>query len=104
MSSTFDATDTPIPARVLEFARGESVRVVWQNELGGVTCECGEGRRRRFLKWSPVGSVDLAAEAARLDWAVRFVRVPVVIDAGSDDDGAWIVTLPLPGENAVTER
>jgi aminoglycoside phosphotransferase len=100
----FGPTDSRIPARVLALAGGRQVRVVWLNALGGVTCEYGDGEQRRFVKWSPVGSVDLAAEAARLDWAGQFVRVPVVVDVGSDGEGSWMITLPLPGENAVTKR
>ena len=78
--------------------------MVWHNGVGGVTCEYGEGEGRRFVKWSPAGGVDLAAEAARPAWAVQFVRVPVVVGAGSDGDGSWMMTLPLAGENAVTNR
>ena len=44
------------------------------------------------------------AEAERLGWARAFLVVPEVVDAGSDDDGCWLVTLRLPGENAVTPR
>lgn len=98
------STDSRIPAQVRVLARGQQVRVVWLNEIGGVTCEYGDGEQRRFVKWSPGGSVDLAAEAARLDWAGQFVPVPVVVDAGADGDGSWMITLPVPGENAVTKR
>jgi kanamycin kinase len=104
VDSGFDVADIAIPGQVLVLAGGLPVRAVWHNGLGGVTCEYGEGERRRFVKWSPVGSVDLAAEAARLEWAVQFVRVPVVVDTGSDADGSWLITLPLPGENAAAKR
>lgn len=76
--------------------------MVWRNGVGGVTCEYGEGEGRRFMKWSPAGGVDLTAEAARLDWAVQCVRVPVVVDTGLDGDGSWMIRLPLAGENAMT--
>ena len=104
MDAGFGSTDIAIPAQVLGLARGRPIRVVWHNGVGGVTCEYGEGAERRFVKWSPAGGVDLAAEAARLEWAVQFVRVPVVVDIGSDADGSWLITLPLPGENAVAKR
>ena len=96
--------DTPVPAQVHGLADGRPVRVVWRNGFGGVTCEYGHGPERRFVKWSPAGSVDLAAEVARLDWARRYARVPRVVDAGSGGGGSWMITLPLAGENAVTER
>lgn len=85
-------------------AGDRSVRVVWLNEIGGITCEVGEGDDRRFVKWCPPGTLDLAGEAARLAWAVRFSPVPVVCDQGTDETGSWLVTRPLPGENAVTDR
>jgi len=89
---------------VLVLAAGRPVRVVWRNGMGGVTYEYGADEARRFVKWSPTGGVDLAGEAARLEWAALYARVPVVIDAGSDDDGCWMVTLPVAGENAVAPR
>jgi kanamycin kinase len=97
-------TTAPIvpPPRVVELAAGRPLRLVWQNELGGLTFAAGDDRH---VKWAPRGSgVDLAAERARLEWALAFVRVPRVIAAGSDADGAWLVTVTLPGESAVAER
>ena len=104
MDSGFGPTDVAVPAQVLLLADGQAVRVVWHNGVGGVTCEYGEGDGRRFVKWSPADSVDLAAEAARLDWAGQYVRVPVVVDAGSDDECSWMMTMSLAGVNAVTGR
>ncbi|MDQ6725500.1 MAG: aminoglycoside 3'-phosphotransferase [Actinomycetota bacterium] len=94
-----------IPRPVLDIAAEPDVRLVWENELGGLTYEVGTGPGRRFVKWTPTSSgIDLDREAARLAWAVRFTPVPVVLDQGADADGSWIVTAPLPGENAVTDR
>ena len=104
MDSGVGAVDVAVPTQILVLARGGPVRVVWCNGVGGVTCEYGQGDQRRFVKWSPACGVDLAGEAVRLEWARQFVRVPVVVDAGSDSDGCWMVTLPLTGDNAVTRR
>jgi kanamycin kinase len=104
VDSDFGSTGTAIPAQVVELALGRPVKVVWRNGVGGITCEFGEGDARRFVKWSPPGGIDLAGEVARLDWAGRYARVPVVVDVGSDERGSWMMTLPLPGENAVTPR
>ena len=97
--------DAGIPAPVLALAGGEAVRPVWVNELGGITFEIGAGGRRRFVKWAPAGSgLDLAAEAARLAWAVAFTPVPRLLGQGADGTGSWLVTSALAGEMAVTAR
>jgi kanamycin kinase len=97
--------EVPVPRAVAALAAGRTLAPVWENELGGLTFEMGDGPARRFVKWAPAGSaLDLAAESARLAWAVAYTPVPRVVDAGTDDQGSWIVTLPVPGENAVTER
>jgi kanamycin kinase len=93
-----------MPSAVKEAAAGETVRPVWENEVGGLTFAVGT-LERRFIKWAPTGSgIDLIAEAARLRWAAGFTRVPLVIDHGVDEEGSWIVTTGMPGENAVTNR
>jgi kanamycin kinase len=78
--------------------------VVWRNELGGLTFEVGEPERA-FVKWAPAGSgLDLAAEAARMTWASAYAAVPRVLGQGSGAEGAWLVTTPVAGESAVSER
>jgi aminoglycoside phosphotransferase len=95
----------PVPAQVAAVAAGRPARQVWQNEVGGRTFEVGTGCDRCFVKWTPAASgIDLAAEAARLSWAVAFITVPRVIGQGADDAGSWLVTSALPGGNAVTGR
>jgi kanamycin kinase len=79
------------------------MRVVWENQLGGLTFEVGEGSHRRFIKWMPsVPGIDLRTEAERLQWAVAFTPVPPVVDCGGDTSESWMVTLPVPGETAVS--
>lgn len=94
-----------VPAIIADLARGQPLRPVWQNELGGLTFRIGDGDRRLFAKWAPAGSgLDLTAEAVRLQWAGRFTSVPRVREHGEDRDGSWLVTHGLPGESAVTPR
>lgn len=94
-----------VPRRVADLAGGEPVRPVWVNEVGGITFEVGAGATRRFVKWAPASSgIDLAPEAARLAWASGLARVPRLLSTGGDDSGSWLVTAPLPGEMAVTDR
>lgn len=104
MDCEFGSADMAIPEQVLVLAGGGPVRVIWCNELGGVTYECGQGAARRFVKWSPPNGVDLTDEATRLAWAGQYARVPVVVDAGSTSAGSWMMTRPLAGENAVEKR
>lgn len=89
-----------VPRAVAALAGDAPVSAVWRNELGGLTFGLS---RDRYCKWVPHGTpeLDLAAEAARMAWATPFTPVPRVLDAGSDDDGAWLVTAALPGRSAV---
>lgn len=94
-----------VPPEVLALAAGQRVRPVWENHLGAVTVEVGEGDGRQFVKWVPRGvNLDLGAEAERMRWASRFTSVPVVVDVGRDESGSWLVTEALYGEMAVTPR
>ncbi|MDM7854213.1 aminoglycoside 3'-phosphotransferase [Cellulomonas alba] len=80
---------------------GAAPDVVWRNELGGLTFRLSDS----YLKWAPARSgLDLDAEARRLAWAGRWTPVPALLDQGSDDEGAWIVTRALAGRSAVDER
>lgn len=95
----------PVPRLVTHLAAARAVRPVWENELGGLTFEVGADDECCFVKWSPGASgVDLTAEASRMRWASAFVRVPQVIDEGSDAHGSWIITTPLGGESAISDR
>lgn len=70
-----------------------------------MTYEVGTNQDRFFVKWAPVGSgLDLAAEAARLAWAVAFTAVPRLHEQSEDQTGSWFVTGALQGENAVSAR
>jgi aminoglycoside phosphotransferase len=83
-----------VPPPVLALAGDDPVTLVWVNELDGLTFALGTGRRRRFVKWAPAGSgLDLAAEAARLRWAVRYTPVPHLLGEGADPAVAtWSAT------------
>lgn len=73
---------------------------VWRNEIGGLTFRLGD----RFLKWSPPDGPDTLEEAARLEWLAGRAGAPQLVDAGRDDDGSWLLTRALDGENAVAPR
>lgn len=78
---------------------------MWVNEVGGLTFEVGHGPERLFVKWAPVEHAwQLEAEQPRLRWAAAFTPVPAVVDEDADGTGAWLVTTPLPGDNAVSPR
>jgi len=98
-----DHVDTP--KTVLRLALGDPLRVVWRNELDGLTYEVGTNAARRFIKWAPAGSgLDLPAEARRLVWLQGRTPVPRLIAEGEDHNGSWIVTSPVPGQSAVAPR
>jgi kanamycin kinase len=95
----------PVPPPIAVLAGRDRLRLVWRNELDGLTFEITGSNGRRFAKWAPAGSgLDLVSEALRLRWAATFTAVPRVLDAGEDETGAWLLTAGLPGDSAVTAR
>jgi kanamycin kinase len=94
-----------VPACVVAIADGRPVRLLWDNEAGGLAFMVGTGPDRCFVKWAPAGSgLDLSSERARLAWAARYTPVPRPLGQGADDAGAWLITTALPGENAISPR
>ncbi|MEY7974108.1 aminoglycoside 3'-phosphotransferase [Saccharomonospora xinjiangensis] len=97
----------PVPSVVAELAKGDDITPVWENELGGLTFRLdARSGGSRYVKWVAHGTpeIDLAAEADRLAWASRWVRVPRVLGEGSNAEGSWLVTAPVPGRSAVDTR
>jgi aminoglycoside phosphotransferase len=100
-----DTRNVALPAPVADIAAGRPARLAWENVVGGRTFEIGDGADRCFVKWSPVSAgIDLAGEATRITWAGRFTPVPRLLASGSDEAGQWLVTVPLPGCNAVQDK
>lgn len=96
------APDLAVPGAVRALARGAALHPVWRNGLGGVTFRTGDGR---FIKYGPLhAETSMAAEAERLRWALRFTRVPEVIEVGKDGTHEWLVTHALDGRSAVDPR
>lgn len=90
------------PDSIRAVAAGRALKLLWHNDLGGLTYLIGDGL---VVKWAPTGTVlDLAAEVTRLAWASSHLSVPQVIDRGADEQGSWFVSLAMTGENAVTKR
>ena len=94
-----------LPGTVSRIAGGQGIEAVWVNQAGGTTYRIGAGTATdSYLKYAPRGTADtdFAAEALRLGWALGHVRVPRVIDVGSDESGSWLLTAALPGQSAVS--
>src|SRR3984957_5203453 len=93
-----------LPAGVRGLATARRGRLVWENE-DALTFGVGIDPDRCFVKWAPAGSpLDLAAEAARMTWAVAYTPVPRVLGLDADGEGSWLITAALPGHNAVSQR
>ncbi|PRX65908.1 kanamycin kinase [Nonomuraea fuscirosea] len=107
VAAEIPAGPVTVPAVVAGLAGGDGITPVWRNELGGLTFRLdGAGGEVRYAKWVAAGTpeIDLGAEAERLAWAGRWVRVPPVLTHGADADGAWLVTAAVPGVSAVDAR
>lgn len=95
------APDGPVEVPDAVARRARDPLPVWRNELGGLTFRDGD----RYLKWNPAGTgVSLAAEVARLRWAVPHHPVPAVLEHAVEEGGEVLVTRALPGEGAATPR
>lgn len=94
-----------VPDVVAALAGGDTITPVWRNELGGLTFRL-EGAAVRYVKWVATGTpeIDLREEAVRLAWARPWATVPRVIEHGTDDEGAWLVTAEVFGRSAVDPR
>ncbi|GGF39630.1 aminoglycoside phosphotransferase APH(3') [Microbacterium sorbitolivorans] len=88
-----------VPAIVTALDGGEHAEAVWLNGLGGLTFRIPG----RHAKWQPGSAVDLADEAARLEWAAEFVAVPSVVSFIREGDEQLLVTETVPGISAVLE-
>jgi len=51
----------------------------------------------RYVKIAPAGVGNLPDEATKTRWAAEWVRVPAVIEYGSDGDRDWLMTAELSG-------
>ncbi|TPW74464.1 phosphotransferase [Schumannella soli] len=102
LSCQLDPTGFELPRVIARLAAeaGVEPRALWQNSLGGLTFWLGE----RIVKWSPpVLAAALRREEERMRWLEGRHPAPRVLDAGSDADGAWLVTAALAGDTAVTD-
>jgi kanamycin kinase len=87
-----------VPRIALELAGGDEPKLVWRNELDGLTFRIGD----RFLKWNPpTTGADLERERVRLEWLSPRHPAPRVVDHGTDGDAQWLLTEALPGDSAV---
>lgn len=86
---------------IAERERLGSARAVWVNEVGGMTFRFDAAGQ--FVKWAPHPhpELDLVGEAERMRWAGRYVAVPEVLEAGTDDESQWLRTTALSGRSAV---
>lgn len=94
--------DVAVPEQVRALAAGAALTPVWLNERGGLTFRTDDGR---FIKHSPRDpETTFAGEAARLEWAASYARVPRVLEVGGDATHEFMVTVALPGLSAVDPR
>ena len=88
-----------VPPLVAGLSGGEHARAVWLNGVGGLTFALPG----RHAKWQRGSAVDLAEEAARLEWAGSYVQAPRVVSFAREGDEQLLVTETVPGVSAVLE-
>lgn len=94
--------DFVLPSHLGELLAGRPHRVVWVNDLGGITLALGAGPSARHLKWAPRSSgIDLTEEIERLAWAGAYTVVPEVLTAGADSVATWFESRSLGADNAI---
>jgi aminoglycoside phosphotransferase len=74
--------------------------VVWSLNPDSPTYLLQRGDERRYVKLAAAGRA-IPDEAQKMRWASAWLRVPEVVEYGSDGDTDWLMTLPLPGVCAV---
>ncbi|QHC66519.1 phosphotransferase [Rathayibacter sp. VKM Ac-2759] len=101
LSRQWSLGDLALPPIALARNGGAAPRLVWRNQLDGLTFRVRDG----YLKWSPDSAgVDLGREAERLRWLEGRIPAPVLLEHGRGDGGEWLLTRALPGESAVSPR
>ncbi len=92
-----------VPPVVLALAAEHGdARLVWRNELGGLTFRLGDGP---YVKWSPrPAGPALDRERDALGWLAGRHPVPAVLDHGTDEGQQWLLTAPAAREHAVGDR
>ncbi|HEY5105056.1 MAG TPA: aminoglycoside 3'-phosphotransferase [Acidimicrobiales bacterium] len=94
-----------LPEALERLVNGRTYDAVWLNEIGGWTLHLEEEASSFFLKWAPRSNGDnLLGEVERLAWASSHLRVPVVVESGSNDEGSWFYSQPIDGQNAVSAK
>jgi kanamycin kinase len=112
---TIPTGEISVPDVVRELAGEALVTPAWSNELGGLTFRVDPvptsvQRPAYFVKWAPrseratIEGVDLAGEAARMQWAARYTPVPEVLEVGADENAEWLATLAIDARSAVDPR
>src|SRR4051812_18250353 len=74
----------------------DDIVTTWRLEHDGET---------RYAKLKPsTATVTLRAEADRMRWVAKHIRVPAVLDDGSADGLDWLVTAEMAGTSAIKDE
>lgn len=94
------------PQRVRELTGDPEPQCVWINDIGGMTFRATNRQGTSlYVKWGPLNEeTSTRAEAERLRWAARWIRVPQVLDQGEDGQHEWLVTRAIDADSAVHPR
>jgi kanamycin kinase len=94
-----------IPAHIRDAYADWSWTPAWTYDDVVTTWALSRRDETRFVKVKRSdATVTLRAEAVRMDWAARYLRVPRVLDYGGADGLDWLVTACMAGTSAIKDE
>lgn len=96
---------TPIPQHLADEYADWRWTPAWTYGDEVTTWQLDGDHECRFVKLKPADAVvRLTTEAAALNWAAAYVRVPHVVSSGTVDGVDWLVTGEMAGTSAIKDE
>jgi kanamycin kinase len=98
-------TAETIPAEIRDEYADWEWTPAWTYDDRVTTWRLSQRNETRYVKVSSSdATITLPAEAARMDWAAKYIRVPRVLDYGGADGLDWLVSAEMSGTPATQDH